>query len=524
MGAADGQVAVETRRWVLMEVAPVTETAKDPPLEYRLEVGERAGETTHGLLVMLVQRAREIGFFETLSSGLKLKLKEVAYSHRNKLETIVAGIAVGCRHTSEMQTKLVPDTTAAELFGMPRFPDQSQINTFLRRLTEVQVAHLAQAHQTLLEKQSLCADRERWLRLSDGRQVLPVDLDQTPIVTRSTRAKGATSGYFGRKRGNRGYKKSLALLGGGVREVLCLQLEPGNTHAQEAVPTVLASLMRLAKAKRIAPSKFLVRADSQYGSIKVVRLFRASRVHYLVKGYTPNASKRLADDLPETAVWYDQGLDSNGSRVWVADAGVQSLHAEEDRADTPPLKTRVVVAVRVAFRERKKHGRGAPNQVAEKSITYEHYLTDLPARALPVAPFQGSARSMAAAKGPTLLGVYNARETEERFFHSEQDALGVHYLRTYNDTGEAAFLWLAASTVNLLRWTQVSQLAGTQLEEVGLTKLVTQVMQIPATITRTTKAWVITMPVVLRLARHLASSFLQREQQLPLPGFALNTS
>jgi hypothetical protein len=475
----------------------------------------------HGLLVMLVQRADEVRFFETLSDGLKLsklKLKEVSYTHRNKLATIVAGIAVGCRHISEMQVKLVPDTTAAELFGMARFPDQSQINTFLRRCGEDQVVHLAHAHQELLEKQSLCGDRDRWLELADGRRVLPVDLDQTPIVTRSTKAKGATSGYFGRKRGHRGYKKSLALLGGRVREVLCLRLEPGNTHAQEAVPTVLQALGGLAKAKGISAGEIMVRADSQYGSVKVVRQYQAAEVHYLLKGYTPNASKRLVENLPDTALFYDHGLDSNGSRVWVADAGEQELYAEEDRGETPPLRTRVVVQVRVAWRLRKKHGRGAPNEVPAKTITYEHYLTDLPPEALPVeSGAEGS-------RGLTIVDVYNARETEESFFRSEQDALGVHYLRTYNDKGEATFLWLSASTVNLLRWTQVSQLAGTQLQEVGLTKLVTQVMQIPATITRTAKAWIVTLPEILRLARHLVNVWLQRELQLPLPGFALNTS
>jgi hypothetical protein len=489
------------------------------PSETRLEVGERSSETMHGLLVMLVQMAREILFFETLADGLGVKMKVVHYTHQQKLETIVAGLAVGCRHVSEMQTKLVPDTTAAALFGMARFPDQAHVNAFLQRCGQPQVEHLAQAHQQLLEKHSLVGDRSRWLELADGRRVLTVDLDQTPIVTRSKRATGTAKGYFGRKRGNVGYKKSVAFLGGGAREVLWLRLEPGNTHAQDAVPTVLAKVIALGKAQGVAPEEILGRGDSQYGNVGVVRQYQAAGMHYLFAGYTPSTARRLADGLPDTAVWHYRGVDSNGSRIWVADAGEQELVGEGDLPGVPPLKTRVILQVRVAFRLRKKHGRGAPNQVREKTVSYEHYVTDLSAEALPVV----------SDKSATVLEVYNGRETEESFFRSEQDALGAQYLRTYKMEGEASFLWLMGSTANLLRWTQHSKFAGTQLETVGLTRLVTQAMQIPATITRTviraTRAWIITLPETARLARHLASAWMERELQLPLPfEFVPNTS
>jgi hypothetical protein len=485
------------------------------PIETRVEIGERKGETMHGLLVMVVEKAREIQFFETLTEPLGLKMKSVKYSHQNKIETVVAGLAVGCRHTSEMQTKLVPDTVAAELFGMARFPDQSQINNFLRACGPEQVHHLGESHQALLEKNSIAGDRAKWLRLADGRRLLPLDLDQTPIATRSKRATGTAKGYFGRKRGNNGYKKSVAFLGQDVREVLWLQLEPGNTHGQHAVPIVLARLLALAKARGIAPEEIVGRGDSEYGSVGVIRQFQAARIHYLFKGYTPRTAKHLADNLPETAVWHYRGLDSNGSQLWVTDAGEQELHGHDDPAELPPVKTRVVLQVRVAWRLRKKHGRKSPNQVPEKVVTYEHYVTDLPAESLPLV----------AAEPVTVVDIYNDRETEESFFRSEQDALGAHCLRTYKMEGEAAFLWLLASTVNLLRWTQCSRFAGTKVEEAGLTKLVTQIMQIPATIVRTAHTQFIILPETLRLARHLAHVWLEREIQLPLPlEFVPNTS
>lgn len=342
------------------------------PTAIRFEAAERGDETLSGLLVSVVQKAQEIAFFETLTDGLQLPMKVYTYSHRNKLETIVASIAVGCRHVAEIQTKLVPDTTAARLLRMARFPDQSQITAFLRACGSAQVTHLEQAHEQLLLRHSRVGQRQHWLQLADGRRVLSVDLDQTAMVTRSTRATGTARGYFGRKRGQYGYQKSVALLGAGIREVLWLRLDPGNVHGQEAVPTVLTKLRALATAHRIAPAEILVWGDSQYGSTPVLRQLQAAGHHNLLKGYTPRTAQALAAALPATAVWQYRGVDSYGSRPWMVDGGEQELRGHDDPADLPAVRTRVVLLVRVAFRTRKKHGRGAPGTVAEKVVRVEH--------------------------------------------------------------------------------------------------------------------------------------------------------
>ena len=130
---------------------------------------------------------------------------------------------------------------------------------------------------------------------------------------------------MGRKRGQVGYKKSLALLGGGVREVLWQRLEPGNTHGLEAVPIVLERLADLGAALSLRAEDTLVRGDSQYGALEAVRQYQAAHRHYLVKGYTPLTARKLAESLPETALWSAGGTDSNGSRLWLCDLGEVAL-------------------------------------------------------------------------------------------------------------------------------------------------------------------------------------------------------
>ena len=329
-----------------------------------------------------------------------------------------------------------------------------------------------------------------------------MDLDQTPLVTRGKRATGVAAGYFGRKRGNVGYKKSVAILGGGVKEVLWLRLEPGNTHGQEAVPIVVQQLAALAEAKGLGASELLLRGDSQYGSTLVLRQVQAAGHHYLLKGYTPETAKHLADNLPVTAVWTHRGQDSNASQLWLTDAGEVELRGHDDPTDLPPVRSRAVLLLRVGLRTHRKRGRGSPQTWTEKVLSYEHYLTDLGAEALSAA---------------AVLDVYNARETVESFFRAEQDAFGAQYLRTHKGEGEAAFLWLLASTVNLLRWLQQTTFARTPLEDVGLTKLVTQSMRIAATVMRTAQAWIIILPETARLVCQLVHDWCQRAWQLPLP-------
>jgi hypothetical protein len=478
------------------------------PSQLSFETSRRPNETTSGLLVLVAQTAQELGFLETLTKGLNLKMKVVRYSHQNKLATVVASLVVGCDHTVDIQTKLVPDVVAAGLFGMNRFPDQSQINSFLRACGPAQVEALAKAHQALLKQNSRAADRELWLELPSGRRLLPVDLDQTPLVTRSTRATGIAKGYMGRKRGQVGYKKSLALLGGGVKEVLWQRLEPGNTHGLEAIPIVLERLSDLGVALGLRAQDTLVRGDSQYGALEAVRQYQAARRHYLVKGYTPLTAHKLAESLPETVLWTSGGTDSNGSRLWLTDLGEVSLSADHEATDLAPVLTRVVLLVRVGFRKHRKRGKGWRESVTEKVVSYEHYLTDLSADELGM-------------KG--VIALYNGRETEESFFRAEQDAFGADHLRTYKGEGEKAFLWILASTVNLLRWTQARRFKGTEIERAGLTKLVTQVMQIPATIIEQAGRWLILLPETLRLARHLVNAWIEHSLQLPLP-FAPDTT
>lgn len=69
-------------------------------------------------------------------------MKGTDYSVHKKMITLLLSITFGRRYTSDINDKLVPDTVAANIFDMDRFPDQSQINALIRRICNQGVRQL----------------------------------------------------------------------------------------------------------------------------------------------------------------------------------------------------------------------------------------------------------------------------------------------------------------------------------------------------------------------------------------------
>jgi hypothetical protein len=91
-------------------------------------------------------------------------------------------------------------------------------------------------------------------------------------------------------------------------------------------------------------------------------------------------------------------------------------------------------------------------------------------------------------------------------------------LRTRHHAGEEAFLWIMASTINLLRWVQHTTFAQTPIADLGLHQLVTKVICIPATLVRLAHAWLVRLPELAWVTRQLAHARLTTfALQYPLP-------
>ncbi len=199
-----------------------------------------------------------------------------------KIQTLVASIVLGCPHTKAINHRLVPDQVAAREWGMERFPDQSQINVFLARMTSENLDQLAWAHQTLLLSHST-------LRSAP---TVTVDFDQSGLRVTGKTFELAAKGYFPRRRGARGYQLSVALASAAGREpeAISCHLDPGNTNSCVRFPDLLQAALAVFEQRG---SALQIRLDAGYGNSATVATLLQAKVGFALKWGNGRLPKKL---------------------------------------------------------------------------------------------------------------------------------------------------------------------------------------------------------------------------------------
>ena len=166
---------------------------------------------------------------------------------------------------------------------MERFPDQSQINLFLNRMTAENLAQLEQAHQELLRSHSL---------LRSAAQVI-VDFDQTGLRVTGKRFELAEKGYFPRRRGARGYQLSAALASapGCEPEAIASYLDPGNVIGPTRLPDLLRATLAIFEQRHL---QLVIRLDASYGnSHATVEALLEAQVGFVLKWRDSRVAKKI---------------------------------------------------------------------------------------------------------------------------------------------------------------------------------------------------------------------------------------
>lgn len=239
--------------------------------------------TSSAFLVAFQQHAESAGFFKPLAEHLDVQLKEVRYTRLQKAQTVVASILLGCPHTKAINHRLVPDQVAAREWGMERFPDQSQINVFLARLTDENLEQLELAQQDLMRSHS---------RLRNAEAIV-VDFDQSGLRVTGKTFELAERGYFPRRRGARGYQLSVALASavGREAEVVTCYLDPGNTNSSARLIDLLQATLAVFEQRGLS---LCIRLDAAYGSLNTVNLLARAGVSFVLKWGNANTAKKQA--------------------------------------------------------------------------------------------------------------------------------------------------------------------------------------------------------------------------------------
>src|SRR3970282_719634 len=196
----------------------------------------------------------------------KLRLRWLLQKHLEKLrrtrtyhpaELILAllyAIIMGLRRINKTDI-LQYNGAFLEMLGLNRFPDQSTLRRFLKRLAPQSIRQIARLHDSL---------RAYLFALPHQRNSLVFDVDSTVLIIYG-RAEGARVGYNPEKPGRRAYHPLLCFEEG-FQEFWHGSLRPGNAGSSTgAVPFLKVCLAKAPST--IARSRMRLRMDSGfYGS------------------------------------------------------------------------------------------------------------------------------------------------------------------------------------------------------------------------------------------------------------------
>jgi len=416
--------------------------------------GEFKEEKTSAWLAGFIKFAQTLGALDLLDQ-VKVKMKKIDYSVHQKMITLLLSIVIGCRYTSDINDKLVPDTVAANMFDMDRFPDQSQINGLLRKIDHKGVDQLKSVHHQMFMQnaQSLSATGS-----------VVVDIDQSGLIANGKTYEITQKGYFSKKKNQKGYQLSAAFCGE-TSETVSLYFDPGNTHCgarfEDLVKDTLVKLSDIAK-----DNKLILRVDSGYGSDDNIRKIR-HRVLFVAKAYSTVRPTNIAKTIKKSD--------------W------EEVDGCVDVFELPGSDGLRHIVVRTLTRK--------------GDFEYTMLVSNIPLN-------QMSAIEM--------FHFYNKRQTIEAFFKTCKNVYHIRNLRTRTFDGIHAFLWLVFITHNLLSWFKSTMLAGTELEGVGTKTLVEKLGSITAEVKRTADTIVVMLPRISALARRFVDCMQPKYQQLSL--------
>ena len=160
-----------------------------------LGLSDMKANTQWAPLAVLGYRLQQRKFFEPLYQQLDLHQKHIRYTSQDKLITCLVSMMSGCQSISHINTHIRPDRALAQAWGLACFSEQSSVANTLNRFTEIHVAQLRQAVNTIYLREGRAVQHNY---TSQGLLILDVDLTGLPA---SKHAEGSRKGYFSGKKG-----------------------------------------------------------------------------------------------------------------------------------------------------------------------------------------------------------------------------------------------------------------------------------------------------------------------------------
>jgi hypothetical protein len=237
---------------------------------------EEPGLTHFAGMALIHAFCQKLGLKRLLQRCLRPAPRARDYQPAELLLALVYAIIVGLDRINATQI-LQYNGAFQRIAGLPRFPDQTALRRFLRRLRPRHIRQLVRLHDQL--RQALFARPQ-------PRSSLTFDLDSVVLVLYG-HAEGARVGYNPKKRGRRSYHPLLCFEAH-RQEFWHGSLRPGNTVAASgAVPFLRVCLAKVPPG--IARARIRVRGDSGFFGRRIIEFLDGERSGYAIvaKEYKP---------------------------------------------------------------------------------------------------------------------------------------------------------------------------------------------------------------------------------------------
>lgn len=225
--------------------------------------------THFGGMVLLQRFCKKLGLRRLLQRCVIIPQRNIDYLPSDLILSILFATMAGLRRINKTEV-LQYNGTFLLLLGLPRFPNQSTLRRFLKRLPPKSIRQLVALHDQL---------RAKLFVLPRVRTSLIFDLDSV-VLTIYGKIQWARVGYNPRKHGRRSYHPLLCFESH-LQEFWHGSLRPGDAAASTgAVPFLKVCL---AKApKHIARSRIRIRADSGFFGKRVIEFLDVSGCGYVI--------------------------------------------------------------------------------------------------------------------------------------------------------------------------------------------------------------------------------------------------
>jgi len=235
---------------------------------------------THFAGMCLFQRfCQRIGLRHLLQQHLRPAPRFRDFQPADMVLAIVYAIIAGMDRANETRV-LQYNGAFQRIVGLQRFPDQTAIRRFLKRLTPTHIRQIVRVHESL---------RQMLFHRPVARTSLIFDIDSTVVVIYGRHVEGARVGYNPKKRGRRSYHPLLAFESR-FQEFWHGSLRPGDAGAATgAKPFIQVCLAKV--PKNIPSSRVRFRVDSGFFGRRVVEFIDEKGHGYVIVAVERTAIK-----------------------------------------------------------------------------------------------------------------------------------------------------------------------------------------------------------------------------------------